>query len=101
MNFSSQPGGTKKPTKWAKESSPGQSRGPGTCDALGQRIGNDSLRVGVGGPPTPTRGENLYKHGSSTQGMAGGGAHGHLAFGSCYSSALPWAILRWPFRPFP
>ncbi len=67
------------PTKWAKESSPGQSRGLDPCDALGQRIGNDSPRVGVGSPPTPTRGENFGKYGLSTQGMADGGAHRHLA----------------------
>jgi hypothetical protein len=47
------------PTKWAKESSPGHSRGLDPCDALGQRTGNESPRVGVGSPPTPTRGENL------------------------------------------
>ncbi len=67
------------PTKWAKESSPGQSRGLDPCDALGQRITNDSPRVGVGGLPTPTRGENFGKYGLSTQGMAGGGARRHLA----------------------
>ncbi len=37
---------------------------------------------------------------SYSQGMAGGGAHRHLAFGSCFSLAVPWAILSWPFRPF-
>ena len=67
------------PTKWAKESSPGQSRGLDPCDALGQQISNDSPHVGVGSPPTPTRGENLGKYGLSTQGMAGGGARRHLA----------------------
>ncbi len=60
------------PTKWAKENSPGQSRGLDSCDALGQRIGNDSPRVGVGSPPTPTRGETLGKYGLSTQGVAAG-----------------------------
>jgi hypothetical protein len=37
---------------------------------------------------------------SFSQGMADGGAHRHLAFGSCFSPAVPWAILLWPFRPF-
>jgi hypothetical protein len=49
---------------------------------------------------TPTRGENLDKYGLLTQGVAAGGTHRHLAFGSCYSAAMPWAFLPWPFRPF-
>ena len=44
--------------------------------------------------------KNLGKYQLSTQGMADGGAHRHLAFGSCYSSALPGAIFLWPFRLF-
>ncbi len=37
---------------------------------------------------------------SHSQGMADGGAHRHLAFGSCFSPAMLWAIFLWPFRPF-
>ena len=85
------------PTKWAKESSPGPSRGLDPCDALGQPINNRSLRVGGGRPPTPTRGGNLDNYGSSTQGVTFGRGLRFLLFGHCALGSSPMsfpAILR-------
>ena len=81
-----------KPTKQAKESSPGPSRGLNPCNALGSSISNISSRVGVGCSHTPTRDEALDKYRSSTQGDAAGSRLRLLLFGRFALGYSPMAF---------